>query len=566
MSTPNMENDDIEQTPHSIDHEKELRRLKKTEKCKLSMQRNALFVLVNDENVITDEILQHIALVEQSYMNVSSIIDSLENLYLENNRQKEADKTLLEGETMTDEFETEMATIRGRLSTRGHNGEANRPTRPPPDSTARGTRQVTTGRLESIRVPEFSGDKTEFDTYWMAFIEVVDKSDESPAGKMIRLINSPRGKAKDSIKGLGYTETEYEAAKNILSNKYGGKCRQLQNYLDEVERLEPVKGGNIDGLSKLSEALNIAVAKLRASNRIEDLQNGAWYRLVCKKVPESLLIKYYEHLENELETEGLEGLSIWLTHVVKRQARARETVRGLKENSYDRQTVTTGGRRTFVTHRDPGVQTCRICKSTNKHDIENCRDWKKMNIDDRWTAAKRNGLCFRCLKSNHRGIDCKTHRRCGINDCPRSHHKSLHKDIIQKSEPELPTETFQNSPNSYCSVRNKDTVLIGMRAVPVLIKNNGNSRKVIMLIDECSDVSYINITVAQELRLKGKNEKINVKVMDGTEIRSTVMKTHAEIFHVNGNQLTAGTFFVIDQVCGEMPVINWKSLQKIGLI
>ena len=51
---------------------------------------------------------------------------------------------------------------------------------------------------------------------------------------MLRLESCLRGEAAEAIKGLGYSEAAYNAAKARLERKYGRDRRKVQSQLDEL--------------------------------------------------------------------------------------------------------------------------------------------------------------------------------------------------------------------------------------------------------------------------------------------------------------------------------------------
>ena len=55
--------------------------------------------------------------------------------------------------------------------------------------------------------------------------------------KMLRLEACLAGEALETIKGLGYSEAAYEAAKSRLLRKYGGNRREIQCHVDELIKL-----------------------------------------------------------------------------------------------------------------------------------------------------------------------------------------------------------------------------------------------------------------------------------------------------------------------------------------
>ena len=83
-------------------------------------------------------------------------------------------------------------------------------------------------QLERIRIPIFSGNKMEFQQWFAAFSTCVDKTSLAPQFKMLRLEGCLHGEAAKMIKGLGYSQAAYDAAKSRLQRKYGGDWRKVQ--------------------------------------------------------------------------------------------------------------------------------------------------------------------------------------------------------------------------------------------------------------------------------------------------------------------------------------------------
>ena len=70
---------------------------------------------------------------------------------------------------------------------------------------------------------------------------------------MARLRQSLTGIARDPTRGLGVSEPEYEEAKEILKTKFGGQRRQLRAYLDELEKMLPLRAADV----QVSKSLRI---------------------------------------------------------------------------------------------------------------------------------------------------------------------------------------------------------------------------------------------------------------------------------------------------------------------
>ena len=59
--------------------------------------------------------------------------------------------------------------------------------------------------------------------------------------------------------------------------------------------------------------------------------------------------------------------------------------------------------------------------------MEDCPEFKGLNVDKWAQRAKENLLCFCCLNSNeHQARQCSERRSCGVDNCPEHHHPLIH--------------------------------------------------------------------------------------------------------------------------------------------
>ena len=126
---------------------------------------------------------------------------------------------------------------------------------------------VSKHKLDPLKVPVFEGDKTRFEDFWGLFSSLVDSGNEPANIKMARLRQSLKGTALEAIRGLGVSLPEYEEAKEILKTKFGGRRRQLQAYMDQLEAMPSLKGGDVQGFERFADLVRITVVKLQAEGR-----------------------------------------------------------------------------------------------------------------------------------------------------------------------------------------------------------------------------------------------------------------------------------------------------------
>ena len=104
---------------------------------------------------------------------------------------------------------------------------------------------------------------------------------------MLRLEACLAGGALETIKGLGYSEAAYEAAKSKLLRKYGENRREIQSHVDELTKMKPIREKNAKELEKFADILERAVINLQENNRAADLEAGTLYTLSLKNYQRS---------------------------------------------------------------------------------------------------------------------------------------------------------------------------------------------------------------------------------------------------------------------------------------
>ena len=94
--------------------------------------------------------------------------------------------------------------------------------------------QFKPGNGDNGCISTFSGNKTEFQHWNATFTSCVNASAMSDQFKMLRLEACLASEVLETIKGLGYSEAAYEAAKSRLLRKYGGHRREIRSHVDEL--------------------------------------------------------------------------------------------------------------------------------------------------------------------------------------------------------------------------------------------------------------------------------------------------------------------------------------------
>ena len=85
-------------------------------------------------------------------------------------------------------------------------------------------------QLKPVQIPTFSGDKRSYLSWKAAFMAFVDRAPVKQEYKMFQLWQYVSGEALTAIENLGSSPAAYEAAKDRLERKYGGKRRHKSQF------------------------------------------------------------------------------------------------------------------------------------------------------------------------------------------------------------------------------------------------------------------------------------------------------------------------------------------------
>ena len=99
-------------------------------------------------------------------------------------------------------------------------------------------------QLKRVEIPTFSGEKKNYQSWKAAFLSCIDSAPATGEYKLLQLRQYLFGDALKVIDSLGHSATAYEAAKDRLERKYGGKRRQIAIYLEELDQFRQIRQGN----------------------------------------------------------------------------------------------------------------------------------------------------------------------------------------------------------------------------------------------------------------------------------------------------------------------------------
>ena len=108
------------------------------------------------------------------------------------------------------------------------------------------------------------------------------------------------------------------------------------------------------------------------------------------------------------------------------------------------------------------------------------------------------------------------------------------------------------------TAHSEDDNRIGLRAVPVILKNGTRSVQVNALLDDGSTQTYLNTAVATELGLRSEPTTLTISTLNGQVKTFSATAVEVDIASVDGDLHSTLSARTIDRVTGDLQVVNWK--------
>ena len=145
---------------------------------------------------------------------------------------------------------------------------------------------------------------------------------------------------------------------------------------------------------------------------------------------------------------------------------------------------------------DKRSENCIIHGADNHRTFE-CRKYLSLPLTERYNLLREQFACYNCLMPGHIAISCKIRKICGINNCDRFHHPTLHQVQMWASNVSIS--------NSSC--------LLQIMKIPV--KSNHVRHVVNVFWDSGATISLIRKEKAIELGFNGTPVISNVTTVGG---------------------------------------------------
>ncbi|KAJ8723413.1 hypothetical protein PYW08_003325 [Mythimna loreyi] len=356
-------------------------------------------------------------------------------------------------------------------------------------------------KLPEIKIPTFSGNYTEWQTFRDLFLGLVHENKAlDDAQRFYYLRGHLTGEAEQLLRNIKMSSDCYQIAWRKLDDMYNNK-RFLANGIlkrmlsqknlvsesaTEIKKListtsdclEAIKNLGVDVSSWDLIVIHVISAKLDKETR------KAWELKVasdsCDELP--TFEQFSEYLYSRFR--GLEHLD-------------KEDIRNHKQLKHPQPK----GTQSFHVVKEKRLLSCTFCSADHK--ITSCPKFSKESNEARRKFALENNLCFVCLLNNHSAKNCKNTLKCQV--CKHRHHSLLHPGGASGSNIGEDRSTVREELSSVASTSAKDDIKNCIAVVTaqaegsskpmVSCLSTGTSRKTVLLTTalikvESKDGSY----------------------------------------------------------------------------
>lgn len=322
--------------------------------------------------------------------------------------------------------------------------------------------EETRGLLQRVSVgknlPTFEGDVLEWSCFKRAFEETTKRGGFSEEENLLRLYESLKGNAKEAVSSLMITTRDTRQIMQLLELRFGNPNAVASRIIEDIRSLPNIYNNNGELIVFATKVRN-CVAALEAANHTGYLHSPELQREITKKMPYAMVYNYnrYLHEQGTKNEPALVTLSKFIFYEAELACKAgtfeptsnppwkRENSQNKNRNSTTQQDNTRNNKRAYKRpweqvhttseknedsplepKRNKSNKNCTYCDQQS-HSIESCEKFGKISVSDRWTWARKKGICFRCLSSSSHLQDQCQESTCKVSNCQLNHHVLLHR-------------------------------------------------------------------------------------------------------------------------------------------
>jgi hypothetical protein len=351
-------------------------------------------------------------------------------------------------------------------------------------------------KLPKLEVKRFKGNVCKWQEFWDSFESAIHLndclSDVDKFNYLRGLVDEP---AKSCIAGFSLTSGNYQAAVNILKERYGKKSAIQRAHMQGLLKTERVRDErDIASLRRMCDGVETHYRGLEALGIEQATYSAIVVPAILDQLPESVRLTITRG--TDFHEWNMEDLLTPLKHEVELREEHHEPERksGREQDRKNWKRNPTSAYALFA-KSSHGAEVCAFCLGDHRH--EDCK--RVENTDKRKEILKKYSRCFNCLKKGHLARNCSLKVKCSA--CKKEHHTALcSSGKVQESKPKGPEADGEVRESRTTLVVSPKNVIgkVALQTAQAMLVGRKSGR-VRVLFDSGSQRSFVTVKMAREL-------------------------------------------------------------------
>ena len=381
-----------------------------------------------------------------------------------------------------------------------------------------------TKSIPRLSLPTFRGSAREWPRWIGLFKALVhDQPSLTDAERMAHLQSAVAGPASEAIDGMLYDGALYQEALRTLQERFGREEDITQAHLRSIFTAVPPTLTDLPAMERFCSVVCNGVTVLRSLGYVSDLASSENLRRVVEKLPIELRRTWGgEVFRLRPDRPTLETFSEWLkvqTSILSYAA--IQTVDSDRKHAAfrtkeDMATVRKSAFVTGATHTgEMGAR--KACVACNEeHWLAECPAFEAKNPSARMEIVRAGGLCFSCLRKGHWSRECRSTKRCSVENCNSTHHRLLHGVNRRSGATKDASKSAGAGSAPFVAASLKDETDTLLQVVSVRVHGETGSKDVLALLDTGAQTSLCCEDVLRELSISGDRRQLCIQHVEGS--------------------------------------------------
>ena len=347
-----------------------------------------------------------------------------------------------------------------------------------------------------------------------------------------------------------------------LDEKFGDPAKVADVIMCAIQNIKPIREGENKKFVEFINVIDDGYRDLRRLGLQKEITTTSSVSIIEKKLPNDVKREWAKLVSSEHSPVDKRDKFPSLLRFLLEQKQAIEYENAeLRSNN----NLPVRGSLHYLAKKDDEVtiqerqgasrykrNKCLYHEGAN-HWTNECRLYLSKPIQGRRDILKEKGACWSCLKRGHRTQDCRGKKPCGINDCKRFHHKTLHEEEQDKKPP---TDIVSASGTASVCNNEIETCLLQIQKIPT---KNGSAN---VLWDTGASLCFITNAKARAENLKGIKTQLSIIKVGGESETVDTFKYKLPLIDKQGKAVVFNVYG-IDKITAPIPAVGIKEISKL---